>query len=104
MSYRFDNIASTSFGWHEKFHGVGVINTTLFPQAITRADGQPVSAQVSLFCRCGDALVASVQSSPTGEWEIAGLNPNLDYYVRIFDFTKVLNGAVLDWVQPIAPP
>lgn len=86
------------------YGGSGVINTTNEPAAITRAEGQIISAQVLLFAYSGAVLVASTQSNTLGEWEITGLDPSHYYWARIVDTTKTLNGAVLDWLQPVTPP
>ena len=86
------------------YAGNGVINTTNDPAAITRADGQLISAQVLLFAYSGSVFVASTQSNSSGEWEIADLDPSHYYWARIVDTTKTLNGAVLDWLKPVTPP
>ena len=58
-----------------------------FPDALVTLDGEPVQAEIRILYRPvsganGDGvIVASTRSSPSGQWRVDGLNPNLTYDV-----------------------
>lgn len=90
------------------FHGTGALSSS-FPSALTTVEGAPVSAQVLVRWRSdppgmfGDgALVATTVSSPSGEWEVTGLNPKLRYDVSARYAGE--NDALQSNVQPSDEP
>ena len=72
--------------------------------AIRRADGTPTAGKVAIR-QCSGALghpvIAVVQADQNGEWELQGLSLSARYRAEVRDPTEALNGAVLDWIQPV---
>jgi len=72
--------------------------------AVRRADGVPLAGRVCVREASGgfgQPVISIITTDGSGNWELAGLTPEKRYRAEIRDPTRQLNGAVLDWIQPV---
>lgn len=69
--------------------------------AIVRKDGVPAASKVEIYDQNTGLRIDGTTSNASGEWEIQNLDTSRRYFVRVHDPSGQLNGAVLDWLQPV---
>jgi len=67
---------------------------------VTKKNGVAQSMVYRIYDQRRKKCIAEGVSDNNGEFVIANLNPNRDYYVHISDPDGVLNGAVAEWFKP----
>lgn len=89
--------------YYSMYSGIGIINTTYYPLAITKNENTPISTNVYLYSHKMEKFVTKIKSDEFGHWSVSGLNPNEFFYAKINDASRTLNGAILEWLKPIIP-
>lgn len=69
--------------------------------AITRKDGTPAAVRVLVRDQITGKAIGHIWSDEQGEWSFQSCNPARRYRAEITDPPDGLNGAVLDWLQPV---
>ena len=84
-----------------RMFGSGKIGSAFATGAITRADGSPVKTKVVVYKVGYSMPEAEAWSDESGNWQIDNVDAGVNYFARIRDDSRALNGAVLDWIQPV---